>query len=272
MVTAQTLKRTAAASPGVGIWTQLREDIGCVEARDPAARHKLEILLTYPGVHALIFHRFANRLWRRGLRFPARLLSWFARLVTNVDIHPGATVGRRLFIDHGAGVVIGETAEIGDDVTLYHGVTLGGTSWSPGKRHPTVESNALIGAGAKILGPIVICAGARVGANSVVVEDVPPGMTVVGIPGRIVRDPHKRHRTDGRIDLEHHLIPDPVGEALARLLDRIEFLEARVSHLQGRLNSHVSDMPAKPADGAGHSGRNVQSASLLCATMETLQS
>jgi len=222
-----------AAPDGEGLWRQLREDIGCVKARDPAARHALEIVLTYPGVHAIVYYRLANRLWRMGLRFPARLLSWFARLVTNVDIHPGATIGRRFFIDHGAGVVIGETAEIGDDVTLYHGVTLGGTSWRVGKRHPTIEDRVLIGAGAKVLGPITVCAGARVGANSVVVEDVPPEMTVVGIPGKIVRDPRDRRRSDGRIDLDHHLIPDPVGEALTMMLDRIEFLEARVTHLQG---------------------------------------
>ena len=272
-MTAQTLRRTVYASPSVGIWTQLREDIGCVKARDPAARHKLEIILTYPGVHAVVLYRLANRLWRKGLRFPARLLSWFGRLVTNVDIHPGATIGRRLFIDHGAGVVIGETAEIGDDVTLYHGVTLGGTSWSPGKRHPTVESDVLIGAGAKILGPIVVCAGARVGANSVVVDDVPPGMTVVGIPGRIVRDPRDRRRSDGRIDLEHHLIPDPVGEALARMLDRIEFLEARVTHLQGRVNPHGSSRTdaARPAPASGGDlDGNMQPAPLFRATMETL--
>lgn len=276
MLTAQSLKQTAGGKPKTRIWTQLREDIGCVKARDPAARHTLEIVLTYPGVHALVLHRFANQLWRKGLRFPARLLSWFGRFATNVDIHPGATIGRRLFIDHGAGVVIGETAEIGDDVTLYHGVTLGGTSWSPGKRHPTVESDALIGAGAKILGPIVVCAGARVGANSVVVEDVPPGMTVVGIPGRIVRDPHKRRRSDGRIDLEHHLIPDPVGEALTRMLDRIEFLEARVTHLQGRGNRHASGMPAAPDTetqcGTGNLEWKTQSAPAFCAAMEALRS
>jgi serine O-acetyltransferase len=210
----------------------MREDVDCVKSRDPAARSTVEIILTYPGVHAIIYHRLANALWRRGWRFAARLLSWFARLVTNVDIHPGAAIGRRFFIDHGAGVVIGETAEVGDDVTLYHGVTLGGTSWSPGKRHPTIEDGVMIGAGAKILGPITVCAGARVGANSVVVEDVPPEMTVVGIPGKIVRDARDRRRGDGRIDLEHHLIPDPVGDALTHLLDRVEFLEARLAHLQ----------------------------------------
>lgn len=216
-----------------GLWLQLREDAGCVRARDPAARTTLEVVLTYPGVHALVWYRIAHRLWRRGWRFAARFLSWFARLVTNVDIHPGARIGRRLFIDHGAGVVIGETAEVGDDVTLYHGVTLGGTSWTLGKRHPTLADGVLVGAGAKILGPITVGAGARVGANSVVIEDVPAGMTVVGIPGRVVKPSHERRKLgDGRIDLEHHQMPDPVGEAVASLLDRIEFLEARVSHLQ----------------------------------------
>jgi serine O-acetyltransferase len=233
-VTEAAALRSRAPRAAPGMWSLMREDVGCVTARDPAARHWLEVALLYPGVHAVILYRLAHVLWRRRLRFAARLLSWFGRLVTNVDIHPGATIGRRFFIDHGAGVVIGETAEIGDDVTLYHGVTLGGTSWSPGKRHPTIESGVLIGAGAKVLGPITVCAGARIGANSVVVEDVPPAMTVVGIPGRIVRDPRDRRRTDGRIDLEHHLIPDPVGEALNMLIDRIAFLEARVTHLQGR--------------------------------------
>lgn len=218
----------------VGLWRTMRADIGCVRQRDPAARFTLEILLTYPGVHAVLWYRIANLLWRRRFRFLARLLSWFARLVSNIDIHPGATIGRGFFIDHGAGVVIGETAEIGDNVTLYHGVTLGGTSWSPGKRHPTVGDGALIGAGAKILGPITIGHNVRIGANAVVIEDVPPGMTVVGMPGKIVRVERKRHRIDGRIDLEHHLMPDPVGDAIAALIDRIEFLEARLTHMQGR--------------------------------------
>jgi serine O-acetyltransferase len=208
----------------------IRDDIGCVAARDPAAGGRLEILLTYPGVHAIIWHRIANRLWRRGHRFGARFVSWLARALSNVDIHPAATIGRRFFIDHGAGVVIGETAEIGDDVTLYHGVTLGGTSWKAGKRHPTLEDGVLVGCGAKILGPITIGRGARVGANSVVVEPVAPGMTVVGIPGRVVIDPRDRRKLGGRIDLDHHLMPDPVGEALAELLDRIDFLEARLAH------------------------------------------
>ena len=216
------------------ILADIREDIACVAARDPAAGARLEILLTYPGVHAVIWYRLANRLWRAGRRFPARFLSWLARMLTNVDIHPGATIGRRFFIDHGAGVVIGETAEVGDDVTLYHGVTLGGTSWSPGKRHPTIEDGVLVGCGAKILGPVTVGAGARIGANSVVVDPVPPRMTVVGIPGRIVVDPGERRIVSGRIDLSHHLMPDPVGEAITELLDRIDFLEARLAHRDAR--------------------------------------
>lgn len=225
---------TIAAPRGPGLLACWREDVACVRARDPAARFGLEILLTYPGVHAVMIHRVSHRLWRLGARFPARLLSWFGRFVTNVDIHPGARIGRRLFIDHGAGVVVGETAVIGDDVTLYHGVTLGGTSWSPGRRHPTIEDGVLIGAGAKILSPVTVGAKARIGANAVVMDNVPPGMTVVGIPGRIVRPEGERRRIDGRIDLDHHLMPDPVGEAIAVLIDRIDFLEARLAHYQNR--------------------------------------
>jgi serine O-acetyltransferase len=220
------------------LWSLIGEDVGCVKARDPAARNTVEIVLTYPGVHAVVGHRLSHALWRRGIKFPARFLSWLTRLFTNVDIHPGATIGRRFFIDHGAGVVIGETAVIGDDVTLYHGVTLGGTSWKPGKRHPTLESGVLVGAGAKILGPITVGRGARVGANSVVIADVAPGMTVVGIPGKVVRDPRERRLIAGRIDLEHHLMPDPVGEALSTLIDRIGFLEARLDHLARKLVAH----------------------------------
>jgi serine O-acetyltransferase len=231
-----TLDPMAAAAPrGPSLLQLIREDIRCVRLRDPAARGELETLLTYPGVHAVIWHRLAHRLWRAGWRFPARLLSWLGRFLSNVDIHPGARIGHRFFIDHGAGVVIGETAEVGDDVTLYHGVTLGGTSWSPGKRHPTLEDGVVVGAGAKILGPITIGRGTRVGANSVVIEATPPGVTVVGIPAKVVRPESGRHRLVGRIDLDHHLMPDPVGEAIALVLDRVEFLEARLAHVQKRL-------------------------------------
>jgi serine O-acetyltransferase len=226
----------AGLPPHEGLLASIREDIGCVRTRDPAARGRLESLLIYPGVHAVIWHRIAHRLWNGNAKSAARLVSWIARFLTNVDIHPGAVIGRRFFIDHGAGVVIGETAVIGDDVTLYHGVTLGGTSWRKGKRHPTLGNGVLVGAGAKILGPILVGSGSRVGANSVVIEDVPEGATVVGIPGRIVRGKETRRRlAGGRIDLEHHLMPDPVGEALEMLMDRIEFLEARLSHMQERL-------------------------------------
>lgn len=233
------------------LWRLLREDVACVFDRDPAARNVLDVLTCYPGIHALVVHRLANAAWRRGLRWPARFLSYLARALTNIDIHPGATIGRRFFIDHGAGVVIGETAEVGDDVTLYHGVTLGGTSWTKGKRHPTLGDGVLVGSGAKILGPITIGANCRVGANSVVTKDVPDGMTVVGIPGRVVRPDTKRQtdtkrRTDTQdrlaahgIDLDHHLMPDPVGKAIACLIDHINRIEAR-------LEAHAAEDAAHP--------------------------
>ncbi|MDX2204180.1 MAG: serine O-acetyltransferase [Hyphomicrobiaceae bacterium] len=233
-----------ADAGGPGVWELIKGDVACVRERDPAARSSLETVLTYPGVHAVVLHRIANRWWRAGFRFGARLLSWLARLVSNVDIHPAASIGARFFIDHGACVVIGETAVVGDGVTLYHGVTLGGTSWSPGRRHPRLEDGVLVGAGAKILGPITVGARARVGANSVVIEDVPPGLTVVGIPGRIVRDAaDRRTLADGRIDLSHHQMPDPVGDAIRTLLDRIEFLEARVSHMRQAMPGARSAAP-----------------------------
>jgi len=218
-----------AARRSTGLMTQVREDVRCVFERDPAARSRIEVLTTYPGVHAIVWHRVAHRLWQRGWRYSARLTSFLARTWTNVDIHPGATIGRRFFIDHGAGVVIGETAEIGDDVTLYHGVTLGGTSWNRGKRHPTLGDGAMVGAGAKILGPITVGAGARVGANSVVINDVPAGRTVVGIPGKIVHVREAGRINPYGIDLDHHLIPDPVGKAISCLAERIAVLEGRAA-------------------------------------------
>jgi len=207
------------------LWTLLREDVVCVFARDPAARSTLEVLLTYPGVHAVMLHRLAHWLWCNNWKLAARCLAFFARWWTHIDIHPGATIGRRFFIDHGAGVVIGETAEIGDEVTLYHGVTLGGTSWNPEKRHPTLGHGVLVGAGAKILGPVQIGDHVRVGANSVVIEDVPAYCTVVGIPGRIVRQKGVKLTPNHALDLDHHLIPDPVGKAIACLRERLETLE-----------------------------------------------
>lgn len=215
----------AAPSRTPGLFTLLREDVDCVFQRDPAARSRFEVLTTYPGVHAILMQRIAHRLWRAGLRYPARFLSWLARLFTNIDIHPGATLGRRFFIDHGAGVVIGETAEIGDDVTLYHGVTLGGTTWNKGKRHPTLGNGVVIGAGAKVLGAITLGDQVRVGANSVVVKDVPAHRTVVGIPGKVVVRLDEAGDNTLGINLDHHLIPDPVGKAIACLMERIETLE-----------------------------------------------
>ncbi len=212
-----------------GLWAQWRDDIASVFQRDPAARTVLEVLTTYPGVHAVMMHRVSSRLWLRGWRYLARFLSFLGRLVSNVDIHPGAQIGERFFIDHGAGVVLGETAVVGNDVTLYHGVTLGGTSWNKGKRHPTLGNGVMVGAGAKILGNITVGDHCRVGANSVVVEDVPTGCTVVGIPGKVVKLREAGNLNPYGIDLDHHLIPDPVGKAIACLLERIDALEGRLN-------------------------------------------
>lgn len=205
----------------------MKEDVLCVFDRDPAARNLPEILLIYPGVHAVLIHRISHRLWRHGFKFAARWLSFFGRWLTHVDIHPGARIGRRFFIDHGAGVVIGETAEVGDDVTLYHGVTLGGTSWNKEKRHPTLGNGVLVGAGAKILGPIYLGDHVRVGANSVVNKNVPACCTVVGIPGRIVHRKGVQIQNAYGIELDHHLIPDPVGKALHCLVERMDKLEKK---------------------------------------------
>lgn len=228
----------AVTAPPPGLPALAREDLGSVFARDPAARSRLEVLLTYPGLHAILLHRPAHALWHRGWRFAARWLAWLARLLTNVDIHPGAHIGRRFFIDHGAGVVIGETAEIGDDCTLYHGVTLGGTTWDKGKRHPTLGRGVVVGAGAKVLGAITVGDGARVGANSVVIREVPPGRTAIGIPARLVGAAGSRvgagDTASQAINLDHHLIPDPVGKAIHCLLDRIDTLEAEVRGLRGQ--------------------------------------
>ena len=220
----------AAARPGLR--ALIRGDVQCVLDRDPAARSRLEAWTIYPGVHALAAHRLAHALWGQGLRYLPRLMSFIARAFTNVDIHPAARIGRRLFIDHGAGVVIGETAEIGDDVTLYHGVTLGGVSANAGKRHPTLGDGVVVGAGAKVLGPITVGARARVAANSVVIAAVPADATVVGIPGRIVVRRDAALPSLG-IALDHHGIPDPVGKAIACLLDRIADLEREVGMLRG---------------------------------------
>ena len=205
----------------------LRENIQTVFARDPAARSVLEVIFCYPGLHALWFHRLAHFLWCHKLRFLARLLSQVNRFLTLIEIHPGAKIGRRFFIDHGAGVVIGETAEVGDDVLIYQGVVLGGTSLKKGKRHPTIGNNVVMGTGAVALGAITIGDGARIGSGSGVVKSVPAGATVVGIPGRIVEDRHKLI-----IDLEHGKLPDPVAEAIRLVLREQEKLGERLKKLE----------------------------------------
>jgi len=209
------------------LFKTLREDIQTVFAKDPAARSKLEVIFCYPGLHALWFHRLAHFLWQHKLRFVARLLSHLNRFLTGIEIHPGAKIGRRFFIDHGAGVVIGETAEIGDNVLLYQGVALGGTTLKKGKRHPTIGSNVVMGTGAVALGAITIGNGAKVGAGSVVVKSVPPGATVVGIPGRITEDHQKP-----LMDLEHGNLPDPVAEAVRFVLREQDKLEGRLRILE----------------------------------------
>lgn len=210
----------------LGFFAQWREDVYCVFGRDPAAHSVWEIVLTYSGVHAVLMYRITHRLWKANWKLSARILAAFAKMFTSVEIHPGATIGRRLFIDHALGVVIGETTEIGNDVTLYHGVTLGGTTWNKEKRHPTLGNNVLVGSGAKILGAITLGNNVRVGANSVVVKDVPHCCTVVGIPGRIIQSKGTKIQNRHGIDLDHHLVPDPVGKAISCLMERIDELEA----------------------------------------------
>lgn len=203
----------------------MKSDIQSAVERDPAARSTLEILLAYPGVHAVWGHRVAHWLWKRGLRLLARWLSHVNRFLTGIEIHPGAVIGANLFIDHGMGVVIGETAEIGHNVTLYHGVTLGGVSLEKGKRHPTIEDDVVIGAGAKVLGNIRIGRSSRIGANAVVVQSVPPNSVVVGVPGQVV----VRSKPVGNApDLEHGRLPDTIGQSIAAILSRLEALEQLV--------------------------------------------
>ncbi len=203
----------------------VRADIEAARERDPAARSTLEIVLTYPGVHALWMHRLAHMLWKKGVPVIPRLISHLNRFLTGIEIHPGAKIGRGVFIDHGMGVVIGETAEVGDGVTLYQGVTLGGTGKEKGKRHPTVGRNVVIAAGAKVLGPITIGDNSKVGAGAVVIRDVPPNCTVVGVPGKVVA-----REGEPVVDLHHEQIPDPV-------MDRIEALDSMIKKLENRMIS-----------------------------------
>ncbi len=224
------------------MFARLREDIAVVFDRDPAARTRWEVLTCYPGLHALVWHRaVSSRLWRRGWRWLARWLSHWGRLFTGIEIHPGATIGRRVFIDHGMGVVIGETAEIGDDCTLYHGVTLGGVKWERTKRHPTLGRGVVIGAGAKVLGPILVGDGAKIGSNAVVVRDVPAGATAVGIPARILldEDAQRRESQATRMGFSAYAISadmnDPMVQAIHRLIDHAAESDARLERLIAHL-------------------------------------
>jgi serine O-acetyltransferase len=221
---------------------RLREDIAVVFDRDPAARSRWEVLTCYPGLHALVWHRaITHPLWTRGLRWLPRWLAHWSRFSTGIEIHPGATIGRRVFIDHGMGVVIGETAEIGDDCTLYHGVTLGGTSWNKGKRHPTLKAGVVVGAGAKILGPVVVGEEAKIGSNAVVVRDVPDGATAVGIPARIQtrEDSARREAQAEKLGFAAYAIAadmnDPMVQAIHKLLDHAAQADARFDALLDQL-------------------------------------
>ena len=236
------------------MFERLREDIQSVFHRDPAARNAFEVLTCYPGMHAIWLHRLSHYLWTLDWKWLARVVSNFGRWLTGIEIHPGATIGRRFFIDHGMGIVIGETAEIGDDVTLYQGVTLGGTSWNKGKRHPTLESGVVVGAGAKVLGPFTVGAGAKVGSNAVVTKAVPAGATVVGIPGRIIIKSDddveaKRKAIAEKLGFDAYGVsedmPDPVARAIGQLLDHLQAVDARLEGMCGALDALGSDYCAK---------------------------
>lgn len=234
--------------PNPGFFTLFRYDLDSALQRDPAARSRLEIALLYPGLHAVWIHRISHRLWKRGAKLLARWLSQLARGLTGIEIHPGAVIGKGLFIDHGMGVVIGETAEVGDDVTLYHGVTLGGTSLSKGKRHPTLGGRVTVGAGAKILGNITIGDDSRIGANAVVVKSVPENSVVVGVPGQIVRRSQPHQKGDAP-DLNHAALPDVFAVAIKDLLARVDELEQRVEgHAHSRIHAPVGEEAWKEAD------------------------
>jgi serine O-acetyltransferase len=217
------------------MWQTLKEDIQVVFQRDPAARNIWEVIFTYPGFHAILIYRLAHWLWRSQLTTLARFVSHVGRFLTGIEIHPGAKIGRRFFIDHGMGVVIGETSEIGDDVTLYQGVTLGGTSLKKEKRHPTVEDFVVITTGATVLGPVTVGHGSRIGAGSVVIHSVPPNSTVVGIPGRVIRS-EGAPRTGALelIDLDHGDLPDPVARAISILVEHVEKIERKIDDLTAR--------------------------------------
>ena len=245
------------------MFDRLKEDINCVFDRDPAATSAFTIITTYPGFHALFAHRLCHRLWQLGLCWPARFLSYISRAVTGIEIHPAAVIGRRFFIDHGMGVVIGETTVIGDDCTLYHGVTLGGTSWNKGKRHPTLHNNVVVGAGAKILGPIDLYEGARVGSNSVVVKDVPPAATVVGVPGHVlmpennVEDEQQLRRKNMAEKMGFDAygsgsgMPDPVAKAVNVILDHLHKQDQAINDINDELCQLSGECKSKGIEGQG---------------------
>ena len=257
----------------------LKEDIDAVFTRDPAARNSMEVLLTYPGIHALILHRSAHYLWQHDHKLSARVISYGSRILTSIEIHPAAKIGKRFFIDHGVGVVIGETAEIGNDVTLYHGVTLGGVSWNNGKRHPTLEDGVIVGAGAKVLGPFTVGKGAKIGSNAVVVKAVPAGATMVGSAARMISDHHdeKGNPITAKVDVNkaqekaaitpnikatrssardsafqaYGIDPssqDPVAEAFAKMLEHIQQSETRLDQLQAAMCKIDPDFCKKEYD------------------------
>lgn len=228
-------------SKKIGFFAMIAEDIRCALHRDPAARNWLEVLINYSGLHAIWLYRISHWLWRQKIYLPARWLSQITRWLTGIEIHPGANIARRFFIDHGMGVVIGETADVGNDVTIYHGVTLGGVSLEKGKRHPTLGDKVVVGAGAKILGAIKIGAGSRIGANAVVVKPVPPESVVVGIPGQIVQRSEKRILDAP--DLHHDRLPDTLGEALRQVMSRLDHLEE---------NMHLHENGYIKMDSEGH--------------------
>jgi serine O-acetyltransferase len=227
------------------VFSTVKRDLQAVFDHDPAARTTLEVFLCYPGFHAVTLHRLAHWCWKRGLKLLARWISHVSRFLTGIEIHPGARLGRGVFIDHGMGVVVGETTEIGDNVTLYQGVTLGGTTHSKGKRHPTIEENVVIGAGAKVLGPFTVGAGSMVGAGSVVIREVPPNSTVVGIPGRAL----KKGRPEAAPgDLDHDQLPDPVARTFQSFSKEIAGLRRQVEQLQGRDGGQDSGDAARGGD------------------------
>ena len=211
------------------MFERIREEIAVVFERDPAARSRWEVVTCYPGFHALLAHRLSHALWQRGLKWLARWLAHLSRVLTGIEIHPGARIGRRFFIDHGMGVVIGETAEIGDDCTVYHGVTLGGTTWNKGKRHPTLKDGVVIGAGAKVLGPITIGERAKIGSNAVVVKDVPDHATAIGIPARLVETEEADRRFSAyAVSRDAN---DPVSRAMRALIDHSAQTDRRIDHI-----------------------------------------